>query len=237
MRVSMSEELLTESIPLNNIPLFSELTAEHIQSVSSISKTVKYYRNAIIFLSGDTYKGFYIVLKGAVKVYKVSASGKETILHIIKPFNVFADVPLFEGKNYPVNAQALEDSALLFIPQTEFIHLLESNVHICLKMLAGFAKRMKFLTQRVEELSNKDVTNRLAEYLVEEVTKSKKVNLIEPVLRLSVSKSTIAAFLGTITETLSRSFRKLQNVGIIMVDGKKIFIKDFARLKEIASKP
>lgn len=232
----MAEVSLTEKITLRDIPFFSELEINQLRLIASISKVVKYRKNTIIFLSGEAYKGFYIALKGTIKIYKISPSGKETILHIVRPFNVFADVPLFEGKDYPVNAQALEDSLLLFIPREEFVHLLEGNVNICLKMLAGFAKRMKYLTHRVDEMSNKEVTNRLAEYLVEEIEKSGKANQIEPILRLHVSKSTIASFLGTITETLSRSFRKLQEEEIIRVDGKKIFIKDYPHLKHLASK-
>lgn len=222
--------------PLKDIPLFSELGTEELRLITSVSRVVKHRKNNIIFLSGDVYKGFYVVLKGTVKIYNVSKSGKETVLHIIKPFNVFADVPLFEGKNYPVNAQALDDALLLFIPKDEFIQILEQNVGICLKMLAGFAKRMKYLTRRVEEFTNKEVTSRLAEFLVVEIEKNKKPGLEKPVIRLQVSKATIASYLGTITETLSRSFRKLRDEEIIQIDGKKIIVCDYQRLRELASK-
>ncbi|MGE5681571.1 MAG: Crp/Fnr family transcriptional regulator [Bacillota bacterium] len=221
---------------VKEIPLFSELDDQQLELINNICKTVQFKKHDTIFLSGNAYKGFYVVLKGKVKIYRLSASGKETILHIIKPVNMFADVPLFEGKCYPVNAETLEESVLLFIPKKEFIDLLESNVKICMKMLAGFAKRLKFLTQRLDELSNKEVTSRLAEYLIGEIEKGGKMVSTEPVLRLNDSKRTIASYLGTITETISRSFRKLQDDNIIKIEGRKIFIKDYPALKKLAEK-
>lgn len=220
---------------LRDIPLFAELETAQLRKITSISRVVRIKKNSVIFNSGDVYRGFYIVLKGSVKVFKISSAAKETILHIIKPFSIFADVPLFEEKNYPVNAMTLEDSVLLFIPGDEFLCLLESDSRICLKMLAGFARKMKALTQRFDELSRKEVTGRLAEFIIEELQKGKKTNLNPPLLRLNMSKSTIASYLGTITETLSRAFRRLQNENIIRVDGRKIIIINYQKLKELAS--
>ncbi|MGE5352132.1 MAG: Crp/Fnr family transcriptional regulator [Acidobacteriota bacterium] len=218
---------------LRALPLFSELDECQIEQVAGISKECRFKKNAVIFMEGEKYRGFFVVLQGSVKVYRSSSSGKEAILHIIKPFNAFADVPLFEGGDYPVSTQALEDSVLLFIPKTEFIGLLEKNISISLKMLAGFAKRLKEMTNKVKDLSEKEVINRLCSYLVSEVEASGKGSLPEPFIKLAVTKSTIAAYLGTITETLSRTFRKLETEGIIRVQGKKIFISNYAKLKEL----
>ncbi|HEX2869136.1 MAG TPA: Crp/Fnr family transcriptional regulator [Ignavibacteriales bacterium] len=218
---------------LSALPLFSELENCQIEQVAAISKECRFKKNTIIFMEGEGYRGFFVVLQGSVKVYRSSSSGKEAILHIIKPFNAFADVPLFEGGNYPVSAQALEDSVLLFIPKNEFIGLLEKNISISLKMLAGFARRLKEMTNKVKDLSEKEVINRLCSYLVGEVEAGGKTNLPEPFIKLTVTKATIAAYLGTITETLSRTFRKLETEGIIRVQGKKIFISDYAKLKEL----
>jgi len=219
---------------LRDIPLFSELEIKELRQITAISSISRYKRNDIIFLEGERYRGFFIVLKGTVKVFKTSSEGKEYVLHLVNPPQAFADVPLFEGGNYPANAQALEDCVLLFIPKQGFIELLRENPTISLKMLAGFAKRLKSLSRQVEDLSLKEVVNRLARYLVDELERNGTENLPEPFLKLPISKSTLAAHLGTITETLSRTFKKLQDEGIIQVHGKKIFVQDFARLKELA---
>ncbi|MGE5401004.1 MAG: Crp/Fnr family transcriptional regulator [Ignavibacteriales bacterium] len=229
---TVREDLYKEK--LRGQPLFSELDEDQLRQVMAISITCRYGKNAMIFMEGDKYRGFFVVLKGMVKVYRTSPSGKEIILHLIKPYGSFADVPLFEGGDYPVNAQALEDCELLFIPKCEFIELLEKNINISLKMLAGFAKRLKNLTHKVKDMSEKEVINRLAEYLVNEVESGGKAHLPEPFVRLSVTKSTVASYIGTITETLSRTFNKLEKEKIIRVQGRKIFVTDYARLKELA---
>lgn len=219
---------------LLSLPLFSDLTDQQVKRIISISKIINYKKNKIIFIEGDPYKGFYILLNGTVKIYKISFEGKESILHLIKPFESFGDVPIFEGGDYPVNAQVISDSVLVFIPHKEFIQLIRNNSTICFNILVGFAKKMRRLTQKVEELSTKEVTNRFARYLLEEIKKSGTDNLPEPFVRINISKKNIASYIGTITDTLSRLLKKLQNEKVIRVAGKSIFILDLNKLKVLA---
>ena len=226
-------EVINSKETLRKIPLFSELSIEQLREVTAISSLKKIPKNEILFLEGDIYKGFYILLKGGIKIYKTSLDGKESVVHIIKTLNVFADIPLFEGKNYPVSAQALSESIVIFIPKEEFLDLIKKNPEMSLKMLAGFAKRLKSLINQVEDLSTKEVKNRLAKYLLDEIHLSGTENLPEPFVKLNVPKITIASYLGTITETLSRTLNKLQSDGIIKVNGKKIFIQNMRELKKL----
>lgn len=219
---------------LRSIPLFSELSIEYLRKITAVSKIEKIPPHKIIFTDGDFYKGFYIQLKGSVKIFKTSIDGKESVFHIIKPFNVFADIPLFEGNNYPVSAQTLEECIVLFVPKEGFVNLIREEPEISLKMLAGFAKRLKSLITQVEDLTSKEVKNRLAKYLLEEIKNNKTENLPEPFVKLTIPKSTLAAYLGTITETLSRTFKKFQEQEILIIKGKSIFIKNHVELKKLA---
>ncbi len=219
---------------LRDIPLFSELSIEQLRKISTFSKIKKFSKNEIIFNENDIYVGFYILLKGTVKVYKISSKGKESVVHIVKPLTAFADIPLFEGGNYPVTAEALEETLALLIPKDHFLELIHSEPEISLKMLAGFAKRLKSLINQLDDISSKEVPNRLAKYLLKEIKNSGTENLPEPFIKLSIPKSTIASYIGTITETLSRTFKKLQDEKIIRVSGKRIFISDIKKLKDLA---
>lgn len=229
----MTQELFKNKDTLRNIPLFSELSIAQLRNISSFSKLKSFNKHDRIFNEDDFYFGFYILLKGSIKVFKISSQGKESVVHIVRPLTAFADIPLFEGGNYPVSAEALEESLTLFIPKEKFLKLIFTEPEISLKMLAGFAKRLKSLINQLEDLSSKEVPNRLAKYLLKEIKAAGTENLPEPFVKLTIPKSTIAAYIGTITETLSRSFKKLQDDGIIRVNGKKIFVKDFKRLKEL----
>lgn len=219
---------------LRDIPLFSELSIEQLRKISSFSKIKKFKKNEIIFREDDFYLGLYILLEGTVKIFIVSPKAKESVLHIIKPLNAFADIPLFDGGNYPVNAIAVEESIALLIPKDKFLALLKSDSDMSLKMLSGFAKRLKSLITQVENLNSSEVPVRLAKYLLNEIKTSGAERLPEPFIKLSIPKTTLAAFIGTITATLSRTFKKLQDDKIIRVVGKKIFISDYERLKKLA---
>jgi len=230
----MSRKLIDNKDTLHNIPLFSELSIDQLRIISSFSKLKYFDKRDRIFNEDEFYLGFYILLKGSVKVFKLSRNGKESVLHIIKPLTTFADIPLFEGGNYPVSAEALEESLTLFIPKEKFLELIYTQPDISLKMLAGFAKRLKSLINQLDDISSKEVPNRLAKYLLKEIKIAGTEYLPEPFVKLTIPKSTIAAYIGTITETLSRSFKKLQDEGVIRVNGKKIFVNDLKRLKELA---
>lgn len=219
---------------LRDIPLFSELSIEQLRKISSFSKLKSFNKHDRIFSEDDFYLGFYILLKGSVKVFKISSQGKELVVHLVRPLNAFADIPLFEGGNYPVSAEALEESLTLFIPKEKFLELIYNEPEISLKMLAGFAKRLKSLITQLEDISSKEVTNRLAKYLIKEIKTAGNDKLPEPFVKLTIPKSTIASYLGTITETLSRSFKKLQDEKIIRVNGKKIFVNNMKLLKDLA---
>lgn len=230
----MIEKEIVQKETLRIIPLFAELSIHQLRSITSISKLEQFSKHEVLFREDESYRGFYVLLKGIIKVYKISSSGKESVVHIVKPLNAFADIPLFEGGNYPVNAEALEESLALFIPKEKFLDLIRNEPEISLKMLAGFAKRLKSLINQLDDLSSKEVPNRLAKYILKEIKSAGTDKLPEPFVKLSVPKSAIAGYLGTITETLSRTFKKLQDEKIIRVNGKKIFVSDIKRLKDLA---
>jgi CRP/FNR family transcriptional regulator, dissimilatory nitrate respiration regulator len=230
----MPSETENKKDTFKKIPLFSEMSVEQLRKITGIAKTLKYKKSDFLFYDDDPYNGFYLLLKGLVKIFKNSRDGKESVLHIIKPVNLFADVPLFEGGNYPATAQTLENSIVIFIPKSDFLQLIKDDPEISLKMFSGFAKRLKEMTHIIENFSSKEVINRLAAFLLKEVKNSKTDKLEEPYIRLNVPKRTIASYIGTITETLSRTLKKLQDEEIIKVRGKTIIITDYTRLKKLS---
>ncbi|MGE5439966.1 MAG: Crp/Fnr family transcriptional regulator [Bacteroidota bacterium] len=174
-----------------------------------------------------------MVLKGSVKIFKISPHGKEYILHLLREMQLFGDVPLFTGGDCPASVQVLEDSTLLFIPKNEFLKLLESNSHLSMKVMAGFAKRLKSISVKAEDETLKEVVNRLADYLVKEAESAGTAGLPEPYVKLTLSNPTLAAYLGTITETISRAFRKMREQGVIRMHERTVFIQDLEALKKL----
>ena len=134
--------------------------------IKEVSVSKKYQKGEIIFMDQDEGTGFYLVAEGLVKIFKVSPSGKEQILHVFGPGEPFGEVPVFSGRRFPANAEAIRESRLLFFPRSGFLGLITSRPSLALNMLAVLSMRLRQFTQQVENLSLKEVPARLAAYLL-----------------------------------------------------------------------
>ncbi len=214
---------------VSNVSLFDGLPPDQIQSVADIVVEKQAARSQIIFNEGDDGDGFYVVLSGTVKVFKVSPEGKEQILHIFSVGEPFGEVPVFSGKPFPASAQALAKSRLAFFPKTEFVRLIAGNPSLALNMLAVLSMRLRQFTVQVENLSLKEVPGRLASYLLLLAAEQASTRVTLP-----ISKGQLASLLGTIPETLSRIFAKMNTRGFITVDRQDITIHDLAGLEALS---
>ncbi|MGW8195885.1 MAG: Crp/Fnr family transcriptional regulator [Desulforhopalus sp.] len=208
--------------------LFEGLTPQQLESIYTIARVKKFNRGETIFFEGDEGVGFFMVGEGKVKIYKVSPSGKEQILHIFGEGEPFGEVPVFSGQPFPANAEALVNTKTLFFPRKLFIQLVEANPSIALSMLAVLSMRLRRFARQIENLSLKEVPARLAGYLLY----LSKEQHDSDVVKLDISKGQLASLLGTIPETLSRIFAKLSDEGLIRVTGPEIAILDKEGLME-----
>ncbi len=214
---------------LSQCYLCSGLDKGELEAISSIAHIKKVLKGEIIFFEGDPAAGFYILLTGKVRVYKASPDGKEYTIHQIMPGQLFAEAAIFKGNQYPANCAAIEDSLVAFFAKDAFIRLIKESPQISLKIIGSLSGFLREFNRKVEELSLKEISARIASFLLGE---SEKIKSNE--ITLDVSKAELARRLGTIGETLSRNLKKLKELRVISVDGKKIIILDSARLNSIA---
>lgn len=215
---------------IRTIPLFKGLTDEQYDDLAMIVNDQEIKRGQVIFLEGDKGVGFYVIISGLVKIYKLSLDGKEQILHILGPGEPFAEAAVFAGSTYPAHAITIEKSSILFFPRDAFIDLINKNPSLAMNMMATLSRRLKKFAHMIEELSLKEVPGRLAAHLL--VLSGQQDNSME--LRLKISKSHLAGLLGTIPETLSRILSKMVKQGLIKSSGAIIKIIDQDGLKELA---
>ncbi len=213
-----------------SIPLFQGLPKEQLDDLAMIMTDQEFNRAQIIFSEGDEGNGFYVVLSGRVKIFKLSPDGKEQILHIFGPGEPIGEVPVFAGENFPANAEAMEKSRLLFFPRDSFINLIKKNPSIAMNLLAILSKRLRRFTSLIEDLSLKEVPGRLAAYLL--YLSNQKSGAQE--LELTITKTQLASLLGTIPETLSRILGKMSSQDLIESDGKRIRILNPDGLEDLA---
>jgi CRP/FNR family transcriptional regulator len=217
---------------LSNIPLFKGLPMLHLENLASISLKKTFQKDKVIFFEGNESTGFYIVISGKVKIYKLSSEGKEQILHFFGPGEPFGEVPAFTGDPFPAYAEAIEDTEVLFFPKNAFVNLIKKDPSLALNMLAILSQRLQRFTNVIENLSLKEVSGRLAAYLIYSSENEKGDNQ----LSLDISKGQLASLLGTIPETLSRILTRMVKQGLIESDGKRfIKISDRKGLEELAS--
>lgn len=215
---------------LKTTPIFRGLSPLQLRSLADIAQLHIFQKGEYIFHQGSAATGFFVVKTGRVKVFKLSAQGKEQILHFFGPGDHFAEVPALDGQDFPASAAAIEPSEVIFLPRTAFIELLHQYPDIAITMLISLSQHARNLSQSIEDLSFKKVPQRLATYLLNLSDRTNNPCVVE----LDLSKSQLAAALGTIPATLSRAFYRLSREGMIVIHGAQIELRDRDRLQKIS---
>jgi CRP-like cAMP-binding protein len=219
---------------LKKIYLFSGLQDNDLEALTQVAIHRDFSRDTTIFWEGKEAQGFYILLSGAVKLVKSSWEGKEYILRLVAPGETMGEAAVLAESSYPVSAITLEDSRTLFFPKVDFLNLLTTSPRLARNMLATMSHLLYHLTRQLEDLSLKEVSARLAKYLEERC--QERHGRVAPGLSfdLPVTKTHLAAYLGTISETLSRTLARFKALGVIQVDKSRITIEEPELLKNIA---
>ena len=215
---------------LKKVDLFAGLSAGQLEALSKVVLSRSIASGDVLFLQDDKADGFYILADGGLQVYRTGMDGRRQILHVFeKPGDVCGEVAVFEGGTYPAAAEAVRDSIVFYVPRDAFLRLTKAQPEILLAMLAVLSRRLRRFVGLIDDLSLKDVGTRLAQYLI---TQAEAVNANR--ITLSMTKGMLASQLGTIAETVSRTLRKMQEQGLIVVEGRQITIKQREELEEVA---
>jgi len=214
-----------------NLPLFNGLTDAQLEGLASIIVDKPYEKGELIFFEGTPAKGFYVVAKGHVKIYKSAPDGREAVLHVFGPGEPFGEVAVFQGGTYPAHAVTVEKSRLLFLPREALVSRIASDPTLALNMMGALSSRLRQFAGKIEALTLKETPQRLAAYLV---TASELKDGADSFM-LDIAKGLLAGMLGTARETLSRALTKMADEGLVRVDGRQITILDRPSLEALAS--
>ena len=220
----MNKNLISQT--LSNFFMFKELASEQIETIALHSQLIQFPKGTSVFNRGDAAVGLYILLDGQLKLGVTSPQGSEKIISIVTPGESFGEAILFLERQFPVYAQATLDSDVLLVPKSLIFSMLDNDSLFSRKMLAGLSIRMHQLVQDIEMLSLQSCTQRFIGYLLQISADAPDASNIT----LPASKSTIASLLNLTPETLSRTLAKLQQLGLIEVNGKDVMITDVKKL-------
>ena len=220
----------TESI-LRKTSLFESLTDDEMQALAARATRRRFHKDEQLFAEGDPCGGLYFVAAGKVRIFKLSPSGREQILAVEGPGSSFAELPVFDGGNYPAAAAAVEDAEVLFVSRKDFQNFCREHPEVALKVFAVVGSRLRRLVGIIEELSFTTVRQRLIALLLR-LAQASGVRSSQGIrIELTKSHQDLAAELGTVRELVSRNLSRLEAEGFLDVEGRKIVVKDLPGLR------
>jgi CRP/FNR family transcriptional regulator len=186
-------------------------------------------RAGVVFEEGHPATGVFVVLAGRIKLVRLSARGREQVLHVESAGSTLAEVPVFDGGGYVATAIALESARLLFVPRAALLDLCRRRPDVALGVIAALARRVRVFAALIEDLALRDVTARVARLLAAEATRRGDT------FDLPDTRDELGARLGTVRERVSRSLSALRAAGLITVLSRRVQVLERARLAALGS--
>lgn len=206
---------------ISQVRLFSNLSEEERQALASRAFRKSFDSGQTLFLEGEPCHGLYLIAEGAVKIYKSSAAGREVLLAIDHAPASIAEIPLFDGGNFPASAMAVSDVTAYFIPTKDFQQLCRQNPDILLKLMIVIGRRLRGLVEIVHQVTFGSVRQRLARVLLD----FEKEAGGSP-FPMAATHQELALRLGTVREVVSRNLSRFQAQGLIRIQSREISVLD-----------
>lgn len=215
---------------IKTLPLFCELDGAQLQAIAAGAEEIQIARGEMLFQKGDPAKGFYFVLKGQIKLVFPSLHGNEKVVAIIGQRQTFGEAMMFLHQPFPVRAEALSNTDLLYFGSEAIFTLLERDTTFARKLLAGLSLRLHQLVQDVELYSQRSSAQRVIGFLLQLCNEQDETEA--PItVDLPTTKLVVASRLNLTPETLSRILHDLGNEGLIDMQGRRIRIPDPGALR------
>jgi len=222
--MSTLTELKTSAITntLRSCQLFTGLPQPDLEHIATVTVVKSLAKGEYLFHEGDPASGFYVIQRGAVNVHRVTAAGKEQVIHVFRTGDSFAEVALATPTGYPADARALESTQVLLIQKDGILALVRRQPELALRMLGSMSSHLRVLVGQIEDLTVKDVETRLANWLVKRCPNPQSEAPVK--IELTMNKRVLAAELGTVSETFSRTLAKFRGQKLIVVKGRVVTV-------------
>jgi len=211
--------------------MFTGLSETELTFLAQRAVPRKFSSGEIVFSEGDPCTGMYVVEAGHIRIFKTSTGGREQVLSIDGPGSSVAELPVFDGGNYPASVSAVEDSTLLFISKQDFQSLCLTHPQVALKVLRVVGARLRKLVGIIEELSFTTVRHRLAGFLVRLAQREGTKVSAGIEVTLPASNQELASQIGTVRELVSRNLSRFQSEKLIEMDGRRVVIANLNALE------
>jgi CRP/FNR family transcriptional regulator, dissimilatory nitrate respiration regulator len=207
---------------LRSCQLLMGLPAADIAAIASFVIPKHLDKGDYLFREGDSSEGFYVVQKGAINVHRVSAAGKEQVIHLFRPIESFAEATLATEGGYPADARATEPTTVLLVPKSDFVDLLRKRPELALRMLGSMSQHLRVIVGLLDDLTLKDMETRVANWLLKRCPRP--IGNREVEIKLDRTKRVLAAEFGATSETLSRTLAKFRDRKLLRIKDNTLFV-------------
>ncbi len=214
--------------------VFSELVQADLHVISSEKGCRQYSKGEMIFYADDYPSGIFCIHKGIVKLYKVGRDGKEQIIRLAQQGDIIGYRSLLSGEKYSKFAVPIADAQICHIPKSAFFSILSTNYRLSAKVMELLSSELKVAEERIVEMAQKPVRERLAETLLL-LRETYGVETDKTTLKIKLTRIELANIIGTATESVSRLLSKFKQEHLIDMNGRKLKIIDPAGLAEAAN--
>lgn len=191
----------------------------------------RYAKGEHLFHEGQPSEGFFVIQQGAVAVYRLGPAGREQVIHTFHAGESFAEATLTMPQGMPVNARALAPTQVVLVRGGSFIELIRRQPELALRVIGSLSQRMRVLVEQIEDLTLKDVETRLLHWLLKRCPEPDAAEPCE--IPIPGTKRQLAAELGTVSETFSRTLARLQKLELIRSHPRSITVLSPAKLQAV----
>jgi CRP-like cAMP-binding protein len=216
---------------LRSCQLFTGLPLADLSNIAAATVVKSLDKGEYLFHEGDRAIGFYVIQRGAINVHRVTAAGKEHVIHVFRTGDSFAEVALASETGYPADARALESSQVLLVQKDGILALLRRQPELALRMLGSMSSHLRVLVGQLEDLTLRDVETRLANWLIKRCPNPQSEQPVR--IELTMTKRVLAAELGTVSETFSRTLAKFRDQKLLAVKGKTFVVLSPIKLQAL----
>ena len=210
-------------------PLFKAMGPTITRAMIGERAPKAYARGEQLFHQGDPADGFFCILEGWVKLYRLREDGEEVVVAIFSAGETFAEVAMFLGGRYPASCEAVSASRILKIDAANLRRAVLAEPQLAFDMLAAASMRLRELVDQIEHLKAKSAPQRIANFFVGLAN----TNSGSTRIALPYEKALIASRLGMKPESFSRALGRLLPLGVI-VERESVTIDDVAKLTAFA---
>lgn len=213
--------------------LLKSLAPEDLERLSQLASTRTYRTNEAVFLKGDPGTSMMAVLSGRIRICSYSADGREVVLNVISPGEIFGEIALIDGGERTADAFAMEATELLVLSRRDFLPFLERNPKVCVTLLEVMCKRLRWTSAQVEDFFFLDLRSRLAKRLVH-LSEHHGQRTAEGIhIGVRISQHLLASMIGTSREAVNKQLRSWEEEGLIDVKRGSITVLNRDELERI----